>query len=124
MIYKHWVFLTDFSILDYCMEDFPIQKFDLQTGCNKPDRCKCDLSAIYKGSQSFSQIVGKKQTHTLGYEISNTGSEPGYDAAIRFSSTEVELPSPNVGSSNVLQCYKVMNKYSSFFWFFQNIFFV
>ena len=72
-----------------------------------PKQCQCDLSATYEGNQSFVQIVGKKQTHELKFQIRNRGSEPGYDATLKFRSSKIGLLYPKVSSSNVLQCYKV-----------------
>ena len=77
------------------------------TGCRDSNRCQCDLSATYTESQSFDQIVGKKKTHKLKFRITNQGSEPGYDARMKFLSPEIDLPFPKGGSSYVLQWDKV-----------------
>ena len=97
------------------MEDLPVQRFQLQTGCIDPNKCKCDLSATYEGSASFNQTVGKEQTHKLKFQIRNRGSEPGYNAMMKFWSSEIELPFPKFSSSNVLQCTEVMITTCRFF---------
>ena len=96
-----------FSILDYCEEDFPVQFFDLKTGCANSDRCQCHLTATYAGSRIFDQTVGKKKTHSLKFKITNQGSEPGYGAGMKFLSPEIDLPFPKGGSPYVLQRDKV-----------------
>ena len=76
-----------------------------------PDQCKCNLTATYVGRKSFIQTVGKRQTHKLKYKITNIGSEPGYDAKMRFLSPEIDLPFPKGASSYVLQWDQIKVNY-------------
>ena len=82
----------------------------MNTGCTNSDQCQCDLPANYTGSRIFDQTVGKKQIHKLKFKITNQGSEPGYDARMKFLSPEIDLPFPKGGSPYVLQWDKVKVK--------------